>query len=179
MFYIIVGICIVVVIITLFLIDKYAAFSEMMGSFSNSGFKKLMVGLSIAAVLSISYGIYAKITYQPPFLDVSINGSSYTIFGDIGDIGYYSDGLVTVNQQVEVNLVSWEELNLADEVDMLVTYPSGKKVSWTSSVTSVEDASINEVKAIYKLSPYTFEEAGNVTITIKDKSTRFTIDVKE
>ncbi|ASK61808.1 hypothetical protein CFK37_06375 [Virgibacillus phasianinus] len=179
MFYIIVGICILVVIVVLWMIDKFAGSSEMMGGFKNSGFRKLMVGLSVAAVLSLAYGIYAKVTYQPPFMDISVNGDSYTVFGDIGEVGYYADGLVKQGEKTNIRLVAWEDLNLGDKTKIMISYPSGKEVSWKPDISMIKGVSINEIKQIYELSPYTFEESGDVTLTIRDKSLSFTIEVKE
>ncbi|WP_404450700.1 hypothetical protein LG329_10050 [Virgibacillus necropolis] len=188
MFYIVVGICIAFVLIVLLLIDKFAGASEMMGNFKNSAFKKLIIGLSIAAVLSLSYGVYAKITYQPPFLDISVDGSSYTVFGEIGEIGYYANGLVTKDQATAINLVSWEDLNLDDDVEILVNYPSGKEVRWKANIVQQDSSSVNrlkdvhDIKKLYKLSPYTFIEAGDVTLTINDNGNKlldFSIEVEE
>lgn len=179
MFYIVIGICIIAVIIVLGCIDKFAGASEVMSGFKNSAFKKLMVGLFIAAVLSLGYGIYAKVTYQPPFLDISVNGGSYTVFGEIGEVGYYADGLVTKGEETSIRLVAWGNLSLDEETEITISYPSGKEVSWNPSFSLVEGVSIDEISEIYKLSPYTFEESGNVDLTISGKSLSFTIDVKE
>ncbi|WP_430789630.1 hypothetical protein VBD025_04340 [Virgibacillus flavescens] len=170
---------IILVIAVLWLGDKFAGASDMMANFSTSTYKKLMIGLSIAAVLSMGYGIYAKITYQPPFMDISVNGGSYTVFGDIGEVGYYADGLVTEGKETNLKLVSWEKVNMNKETEILIRYPSGKEVSWNPDVSGIEGVAIDEINKIYKLSPYTFEESGNVQLTIRDKDLSFTIDVKE
>lgn len=160
----------------------------MMGAFKNGAFKKLIMGLSIAAVLSLSYGIYAKVTYQPPFLDISVNGTSYTIFGDIGEIGYYSDGLVTKGEETKINLVTWNELNLDGEVEIFINYPSGKEASWTADVSAARSQSAegledeDGIKEIYQFSSYTFKDAGDVTLTIKDNGNKladFSVEVKK
>lgn len=180
--YIVIGISLIVLIILLVVIDKFATFSEFMSSFKKGTFPKLIIGLSIAAVLSISYGIYHEITYQPPYLDIQVNGSNHTVFGDIGEIGYYADSLVTQDQETKIHLVSWSNLNLKNDSRITVEYPSGKEEIWNPSVTLVEGTSQNlkdeyEIEEIYELEPYSFSESGEVSLTIEGGK-EFSIDVK-
>ncbi|MBP1948548.1 hypothetical protein J2Z82_001484 [Virgibacillus litoralis] len=153
-----------------------------MSSFKKGTFPKLITGLSIAAVLSISYGIYHEITYQPSYLDIQVNGSNHTVFGDIGEIGYYADSLVTEDQESKIHLVSWSNLNLKNDSRITVEYPSGKEEIWSPSVSLVEGSSQSlkdeyEIEEIYELEPYSFSESGVVSVTIGDDQ-EFSIDVK-
>lgn len=180
--YIVLGISVIVVILVLLLIDKFAPFSEFISSFKKGTFGKLILGLSITAVLSISYGIYNNVTYQPPYLDIQVEGETYTVFGDIGNIGYYIDRLVTVDEQAKMNLVTWGKLNLEDNSTIKIEYPSGKVERWQPKVILVENNTIRNlndrygIERIYELEPYTFTEAGDVMLHIGEK--KLSIDVR-
>ncbi|WP_164668346.1 hypothetical protein [Virgibacillus doumboii] len=178
--YIAIGIGIAVVTVLLLVIDKFAPFSEFMGGFKKGTFPKFIIGLSTAAVLCIGYGIYYELTYQPPYLDIQVDGSNHTVFGDIGEIGYYADGLVTKGEENTVYLVSWANLNLSGNTSITIEYPSAKEETWTPTVSPVDGISKNlkdeyGIKEIYQLEPYTFEESGVIELTINDEE--FSIEV--
>ncbi len=183
--YIILGIGIIAVVIVLFSIAKFAAFSEFMSGFKKGTFEKLMIGLSVAGVVSLAYGIYYEVTYQPPYLDIQVNGNEHTVFGEIGDVGYYGDGLVTKDKEANLHLVTWEDWNLEGNTVVELTYPSGATETWEANITELNDQVINglaeahDVQSIYELSPYTFTESGNVEVRIQEAEASFIIEVKE
>jgi len=161
----------VVIIIVLFLSDKFAHYSDMMSSFSEKSYKKTITLLSIAAVMLVSYGIYYEITYQPPFVHIVVDGKRQTVFGDVGDLGYYTEGLIHKNEKSKLYFVSWEELDLKGS-EIVVEYPSGEKERWDPDIRGV-DASIEsptqygeDIRTIYQASPYEFQEERDVELTI-------------
>ncbi len=44
----------------------------MMTSFKGNSFKTFSIGILIAAILSLSYGTYHAVTYQPSYLDIKL-----------------------------------------------------------------------------------------------------------
>ncbi|KIL53072.1 hypothetical protein [Jeotgalibacillus campisalis] len=185
--YIFLGLLLVGMITTLAAAAKFAPYSEMMNSFEPGGLKKLLLGLSAAAIAFLSYGIYFEVTYQPPFLDIMVEGKSYTVFGDIGNKGYYANELIRKNEETEVHLVSWESMQLAQS-EVLIAYPSGKEVVWEPAFKEIKSDSYaaakrnRGIKEIYRSSPYLFEETGKVKLHIegsKRKKNTFTIEVRE
>lgn len=181
--YIAVGIGLIVIIIVLILVDKFAPFSEFMSSFKKGTYKKLITVLGIVAFLSLSYGIYHAVTYQPPFLDIETEEGSRTVFGDIGNIGYYAEGLVKKDEVTNVRLVTWDSLDAGDSLEIAVIYPSGKEEVWQSSVNRLESNGENlqsehGVEEVYELESHRFEESGKVKLNIEDEKT-LTIDVKK
>ncbi|MGD7045754.1 hypothetical protein [Jeotgalibacillus proteolyticus] len=185
--YIFLGILLVGIIATLAAAAKFAPYSEMMNSFEPGGLKKVMIVLSTAAVAFLSYGIYFEVTYQPPFLDIMVEGKSYTVFGDIGEKGYYSTKLIRENEETEVHLVSWDSLQLQDP-QVLITYPSGREVVWEPGFEKISGDDYraakrkNGIKEIYRSTPYAFEETGKVKLHIEGSSRKyhtFRIEVRE
>lgn len=184
--YIVLGIISLVLMLVLLFADKFATYSEFMSSFKNSTYKKLIIFLSVATVSFISYGTYYEITYQPPFLDIQVEGESYTVFGDIGEIGYYAETLIYKDQETEMHLVSWEELKL-ENAEVIVKYPSGTEDRWEAELTPIDQSSISTLKEnyqiqdIYKVSPYTFKEKGDVQLSLivgEKEIERLNIEVK-
>ncbi|TDL34205.1 hypothetical protein E2R51_00350 [Jeotgalibacillus sp. S-D1] len=185
--YIIIGISLVLFILVFLAAAKFTPDSEMMNSFEVGGFKKLMIGLSAAAVLSISYGVYQHVTYQLPFIDIKVGTKNYTIFGDIGEIGYFTDGLVTKGEETELYLVSWNG-PISTDSNIVLTYPSGEMEAWQPRLAIADNQSIEAVKnnhninEIYEASPFTFKEAGEVEVSVQDENdsiTSFIIDVRQ
>lgn len=169
--YIVLGIVSLVLMLVLIFADKFTTYSAMMSSFKEGTYKKLIISLNVATVAFISYGIYYEITYQPPFLDIQVEGERHTVFGDIGEFGYYTDTLIYKNEETEMHLVSWEELDL-ENAEIIVQYPSGTEDIWETELSPLEETSISSLKEnyqiqdIYKVSPYTFKEKGNVELRI-------------
>lgn len=185
--YIVIGCSLILFILVFLAAAKFTPDSEMMNSFEVGGFKKLIIGLSAAAVLSISYGIYQQVTYQPPFIDIKVDTKNYTIFGDIGEAGYFTEGIVKKGKETKLYLVSWSDL-LSTDSDIVFTYPSGKKETWQPRLSIPDHPSIERVKnnhqinEIYQASPYTFKEAGDVKVSVQGKdhsSSSFMINVKQ
>ena len=112
MSYIVIGFILIALIVILLLLDKFAPYSAIMSDFTDKSFKRLLIGLSTASVLAFGYGIYYEITYQPPFLDIYTSEGQYTVFGEIGEMGYYADRLAREDREIELHVVSWEELNI-------------------------------------------------------------------
>ncbi|MRG86957.1 hypothetical protein GH754_11615 [Salinibacillus xinjiangensis] len=181
--YILIGIILLGIVAIFIIADKVAPTSAMMSSFKKGTYKKFMIGMSIAALLSISYGIYYSITYQPPFLDITIEDNEYTIFGEIGELGYFSDSLVRQGQATNLYLASWEELGLNQNVQLIVEYPSGKEEIWWPTVSIIEPDKLQNkygIKEVYRCSPYMFVESGEVQLTVQQNNhavTSLTIEV--
>ncbi|MBM7578748.1 hypothetical protein [Jeotgalibacillus terrae] len=173
MFYIVLGGMAFIIIVLLLLISKFQPYSEFMNDFKEGSFKKLITILSTAMVLALSYGIYYEVTNQPPFLDVQLGGQQYTIFGDIGDMGYYTSNLIYQGKETELHIVSWEEEDL-NGAEIIVQYPSGKEEIWTADLTSLASASISGlrdrygIKDIYRAARYAFKEKGIVELSMMD-----------
>ncbi|MDM5154926.1 hypothetical protein QUF88_14190 [Bacillus sp. DX1.1] len=171
--YIFIGISLIVILIIFLLAQKFTPNSVMMTSFKGSGFKKFIIGLTIASTLALSYGIYNAVTYQPPFQDIKIDNTQYTILGDIGELGYFSEQLIKNGQETKLYLASWKELNLKD-AHIIINYPSGKKEVWKPSLSLIKSESVKKIKEkfkiqeLYQLSSHTFNETGNVILTIKE-----------
>ena len=144
----------------------------MMTSFKGNSFKTFSIGILIAATLSLSYGIYHTATYQPNYLDIKLQNQHYTIFGNVGQFGYFSEELLKKDAEVQLNLVSWEALQLKDP-EILVEYPSGKQETWKPNVVLIPINKLEEkhnIKELYQLSPYAFKESGKISLTIREKN---------
>ncbi|WP_079479875.1 hypothetical protein [Halobacillus salinus] len=186
MVYIVLGSVCIIVLIVLVAADKLATFSAMMSSFTSRTYKRLMVILSIAAVAFLSYGIYYELTYQPPFLDISVDGEPYTVFGDIGELGYYSETLVYEGEQMDMNFVSWEKADLS-RAELIIEYPSGEEQTQQMKGTAIELSTItvtgdvDPIQSVYRMEPISFSEEGVVTVTILDRDEEvgdFQLEVK-
>lgn len=122
-------------------------------------------------------------TYQPNNLDIKLQNQNYTIFGNVGDFGYFSEELLKKDAEVQLNLVSWEALQLKDP-EVLVEYSSGKQETWKPNVVLIPTNKLKEkhnIKELYQLSPYSFKESGTITLTIKEnniKNKKVSIQVK-
>jgi hypothetical protein len=175
--YIGLGVCLAVLVLILLFADKITSMSEMMSSFEAGAFKKVIIGLSIASILSLSFGFYANSNNQLPFLIIHLNGQKYTVSGDIGKVGYYAayDSLVNAGEETDLSIVSWKDMD-EQSMTLIVTYPSGKKVNWEPKVSKIDLSSLeipgdydkSKIKEIYNLSPYRFIEDGEVTIEVRD-----------
>ena len=83
----------------------------MMTSFKGNSFKTFSIGILIAAILSLSYGTYHAVTYQPSYLDIKLKNQNYTVFGNVGEFGYFSEELLkryrstTISRLLENNKV--------------------------------------------------------------------------
>lgn len=174
--YIFIG-CSLLFILLLFLFaQKFAPNSAMMTSFKGNSLKKFIIGLVVASVLSLSYGIYHAATYQPAFLDIKLGNKPYTVLGNIGEFGYFSEQLIKKETETELYFVTWESLHLKNP-QIIINYPSGKKETWKPNISLITNTSTKEIdkkykiKEVYRISPYSFKEAGNVTLTIKENKT--------
>ncbi|PEZ00666.1 hypothetical protein CN326_22485 [Bacillus sp. AFS018417] len=171
--YIFIGIGILIVILVFLLAEKFAPNSVMMVSFQGKQLKKFLIGLTIISTFCIAYGIYHKMTYKLPYIDITIDNEKYTVFGNIGELGYYSDALIKKGQETQMYIILWEDIHPAD-VRIFITYPSGKEEVWEPKMSLLTARSIQDlnqkfkIKEIYELSPYTFKESGNVKITLKN-----------
>lgn len=72
----------------------------MMTSFKGNSFKSFSVGILIAATLSLSYGMYHTATYQPRYLDIKLQNQNFTVFGNVGEFGYFSKELLKKMQKL-------------------------------------------------------------------------------
>ncbi|MGG0277770.1 hypothetical protein [Bacillus rhizoplanae] len=170
--YIFIGIGILIVILVFLLAEKFAPNSAMMVSFQGKQLKKFLLGLTIISIFCTAYGIYHKMTYKLLFIDITVNNEKHTVFGNVGELGYYSDTLIKKGQETQMYIILWKDIHPAD-VRMIITYPSGKEEVWEPKMSSLTAESIQDlnrkfkIKEIYELSPYTFQEAGNVKLTLK------------
>ncbi|MBB6453176.1 hypothetical protein HNQ94_001624 [Salirhabdus euzebyi] len=169
---IVLGIAFGFFILVLVLADKFTPMSNMLSSFKKGTYEKLLIGLSIASILLISLGIYFKLTYQPPFLDVTVEDKNYTIFGDIGEFGYFADSLIYQNIETNIWLVSWHELT-NNQIQLLLEYPSGKEEIWEPQITKVDTTLLqipnydqSKITGLYQLSSFSFNEEGNIRVSI-------------
>ncbi|MRH43255.1 hypothetical protein GH741_11245 [Aquibacillus halophilus] len=173
MVYIALGIASLAILLVLLFADKFTPFSAMMSSFKEGTFKKGIVSLSIVTIAFTSYGVYYELTYQPSYLDIQVEGEHYTVFGDVGEFGYYSDTLIKKDAETEMHLVSWGELGL-EKAEIIVQYPSGKEDIWEAELSRLKQSSISpltenyQIQDIHKASLYTFKEKGNVELSITD-----------
>ncbi|MBE5106365.1 hypothetical protein IGI01_14000 [Bacillus thuringiensis] len=170
--YIFFGLALLLILLIFLFAKKFTPNSFMMTSFKGNSFKTFSIGILIAATLSLSYGIYHAATYQPSYLDIKLQNKNYTVFGNVGEFGYFSEELLKKDVEVQLNLVSWEALQLKDP-EILVEYPSGKQKTWKPNVVLIPTNKLKEkhnIKELYQLSPYSFKESGKITLTIKQNT---------
>lgn len=142
----------------------------MMTNFKGNSFKTFSIGILIAATLSISYGIYHAVTYQPSYLDIKLQNQNYTVFGNVGEFGYFSEELLKKDAEIELYFVSWEAMHLKNP-EIIIDYPSGKRETWKPNITLIPTNKLKEkhsIKELYRLSPYSFKESGKITLTINE-----------
>ncbi|MEY8351274.1 hypothetical protein AALF16_23960 [Bacillus cereus] len=174
--YIFIGIALLFILLVFLFAQKFAPNSAMMTSFRGNSLKTFIIGLVIASALSLSYGIYHAATYQPSLLHIEINNTPYIVSGDIGEFGYFSEQLIKQEKETELYFASWKTLHL-ENPQIIIEYPSGKKETWKPNISLIKNASSKElkekykIKEIYELSPYSFKEPGNVTLTIIENKT--------
>ncbi|GAA5415554.1 hypothetical protein Pryu01_00585 [Paraliobacillus ryukyuensis] len=186
MTFIILGIATLLLLIIFLLADKFTPYSSMMSSFKAGTYKKTIIVLTVLSIGFLGYGIYYEVTYQPPYLDIQVEGENYTVFGDIGEVGYYADQLVKKDEEVHLHLVTWDTLN-EEKAEIVINYPSGTKETWETELTPLGNTSISslteshQIKGIYQLAPYTFKEQGNVQLQIQsgDETKELTIEVHD
>ncbi|UFT99639.1 hypothetical protein KO561_01290 [Radiobacillus kanasensis] len=108
-------------------------------------------------------------TYQPPFLDIQVQGKEYTVFGDIGEAGYYAPQLIKNKEETSFHLVFWNDINLGEDVELRVDYPS-EKSTVIEGVTLAQEAKdlVKEhgIQFIYQVDSFVFEEEGMVDVTV-------------
>ncbi|HEK9099472.1 hypothetical protein KFD70_00035 [Bacillus pfraonensis] len=174
--YIFIGIALLFILFVFLFAQKFTPNSAMMTSFKGNSFKTFIIGLVIASALSLSYGFYHAATYQPSMLDIKINNTQYIVSGDIGEFGYSSEQLIKKEKEAELYFTSWKTLNLKNS-QITINYPSGKKETWKPNISLIKNTSTKElkekykIKEIYVLSPYSFKESGDVTLTITENKT--------
>ena len=69
--YIFIGLSLLLILL-IFIRKKFTPNSFMMTSFKGNSFKTFSIGILIAAILSLSYGTYHAVTYQPSYLDIKL-----------------------------------------------------------------------------------------------------------
>ncbi|WP_459503183.1 hypothetical protein [Bacillus sp. C1] len=182
--YIFIGIALLFMLLVFLFAQKFAPNSAMMTSFKKNNLKKFIIGLVIASALSFSYGFYHAATYQPSLLHIKINNTQYIISGDIGELGYFSEQIIKKEKETELYFASWKTLSL-ENPQIIISYPSGKTETWKPNISLIKNTSTKElqekykIKEIYALSPYSFKESGNVTLTItENKTTRAEVLIK-
>ncbi|MFI8706721.1 hypothetical protein ACIGHG_06485 [Bacillus sp. NPDC077411] len=171
--YILIGSGVLIVVLIFLLAEKIAPNSAMMVSFQGKQLKKFLLGFTVIGVLCTALGIYHKMTYKLPYIDITVKNEKYTVFGNIGELGYYSDELIRKGKETHMHITLWEEIRLAD-VQMVITYPSGKVEVWEPQMSLLTDTmkqNVNKqfkIKEIYEMSSYAFKESGNVKVTLKN-----------
>lgn len=154
-----------------------------MTSFKGNSFMTFSIGMLIASTLSLSYGIYHAATYQPKHLDITLQNQNFTVFGNVGELGYFSEVLLKKDTEVELHFASWEVMQL-NNPEIIVNYPSGKQETWKPNITSLPANKLKEkhgIKELYQLSSYSFKESGNIALTITENNTtnkKISIQVK-
>ncbi|HDR7795815.1 TPA: hypothetical protein QCY19_004508, partial [Bacillus luti] len=145
--YIFIGLFLLLILLLFLFAKKFTPNSFMMTSFTGNSFKTFSVGILIAAILSLSYGIYHAATYQPDYLDVKLQNQTYTIFGNVNDFGYFSEKLPKKDTEVELYFASWKTLQFQNP-EILIDYPSGKQEIW---VPNIELIPTNKLKEKYNI----------------------------
>ncbi|AXK18356.1 MULTISPECIES: hypothetical protein [Bacillus] len=172
--YIFISLALLLILLIFLFAKKFTPNSFMMTNFKGNSFKTFSIGILIAATLSLSYGIYHAATYQPSYLDIKLHNQNYTVFGNVGEFGYFSANLPKKDVEVELYFASWETLQFKNP-EIFIDYPSGKQEFWRASIVSISTNKLKEkhnIKEIYQLSPYSFKESGNITLTIKENNGR-------
>ncbi|PEV97759.1 hypothetical protein CN425_22350 [Bacillus cereus] len=181
--YIFIGLSLLLILLIFLFAKKFTPNSLMMTSFQGTSFKIFSVSILVAATLSLSYGIYHAVTYQPSYLDIKLQNQNYTVFGTVGEFGYFSAELPKKDTEVELYFASWETLQFKNP-EILIDYPSGKQETWKPNIVSISTNQLEEkhhIKELYQLSPYSFKESGKIILTIKKNNTvnkKVTIQVK-
>ncbi len=181
--YIFIGLSLLLILLIFLFAKKFAPNSFMMTSFKGNSFKTFSIGMLIAATLSLSYGIYHAATYQPKHLDITLQNQNFTVFGNVGELGYFSEVLLKKDTEVELHFASWEVMQL-NNPEIIVNYPSGKQETWKPNITSLPANKLKEkhgIKELYQLSSYSFKESGNIALTITENNTtnkKISIQVK-
>ncbi|KAA0760321.1 hypothetical protein [Bacillus sp. SH5-2] len=181
--YIFIGLSLLLILLIFLFAKKFTPNSFMMTSFKGNSFKIFSISILVAATLSLSYGIYHAATYQPNYLDIKLQNQNYTVFGKVGEFGYFSSELPKKDAEVELYFTSWETLQFKNP-EILIDYPSGKQEIWKPNIVSISTNNLKEkhrIKEIYHLSPYSFKESGKIKLTIKENNTvsnKVTIQVK-
>ncbi|TKI82133.1 hypothetical protein FC699_33240, partial [Bacillus wiedmannii] len=108
---------------------------------------------------------------------------NFTVFGNVGELGYFSEVLLKKDTEVELHFASWEVMQL-NNPEIIVNYPSGKQETWKPNITSLPANKLKEkhgIKELYQLSSYSFKESGNIALTITENNTtnkKISIQVK-
>ncbi|TKI18853.1 hypothetical protein FC683_29370, partial [Bacillus cereus] len=72
--YIFIGLSLLLILLIFLFAKKFTPNSFMMTSFKGNSFKTfsigILIGILIAAILSLSYGTYHVVTFQPSYLDI-------------------------------------------------------------------------------------------------------------
>ncbi|MDV6037590.1 hypothetical protein N7X28_13995 [Bacillus sp. SM-B1] len=181
--YIFIGLSLLLILLIFLFAKRFAPNSFMMTSFKGNSFKTFSITILIAATLSLSYGIYHAATYQPKHLDITLQNQNFTVFGNVGELGYFSEELLKKDTAVELHLASWKQMQL-NNPEIIVNYPSGKQESWKPNIALFPTNTLKEkhgIKEIYQLSSYSFKESGDITLTITENNTtnkKISIQVK-
>ncbi|EEK79021.1 hypothetical protein COE58_24560 [Bacillus cereus] len=171
--YIFIGLSLLLILLIFSFAKKVAPNSFMMTSFKGNSFKTFSISILIAATLSLSYGIYHAATYQPNYLDITLQNQNFTVFGNVGELGYFSEELLKKDSEVELHFASWEPMQLNNPV-ITVKYPSGKQETWKPNITLLPTNKLKKkhgIKELYQFSSYSFKESGNITLTITENNT--------
>ncbi|MGM2720602.1 hypothetical protein ACS2Q2_00130 [Bacillus cereus group sp. Bce009] len=150
--YIFIGLSLLLILLIFLFAKKFTPNSFMMTSFKGNSFKTFSIGILIAAILSLSYGTYHAVTYQPSYLDIKLKKDT----------------------EVQLYFVSWKTIKLKNPV-ILIEYPSGKQETWKPNIVSIPVNKLQEkldIKDIYQLSPYSFKESGEIILTIKENNAK-------
>lgn len=181
--YIFIGLSLFLILLIFLFAKNFTPNSFMMTSFKGNSFKTFLISILIAATLSLSYGIYHAATYQPKHLDITLQNQTFTVFGNIGEVGYFSEGLLKKDTEVELHLASWKQMQL-NNPEIIINYPSGKQETWKPNLTLLPANKLKEkhgIKELYQLSSYSFKESGNITLMITENHTtnkKISIQVK-
>lgn len=78
--YIFIGLSLLLILLIFLFAKKFTPNSFMMTSFKGNSFTTFSIGILIAAILSLSYGTYHAVTYQPGYLDIKLKKSKLYCF---------------------------------------------------------------------------------------------------
>ncbi|MBM6617904.1 hypothetical protein [Bacillus suaedaesalsae] len=172
----VIGFTMLTIGIIMFWIRKSAPESEMMRDFDDAEFKKFFSIFTVGGTLLVAFGVYSYLTAKPPFLTVTYAKAEHFIDGEIEKIGYLQKNLFIKDEEFELTVVSWEDLN---ENEVRFEFIAPDKSSQEVKVTKINEKREKilletiEAKEVYKLPPFDFSQSGEWKVNIYEGTEKF------
>ncbi|MBU5224104.1 hypothetical protein KQH89_16745, partial [Vibrio cholerae] len=83
-------------------------------------------------------------------LDITLQNQNFTVFGNIGELGYFSEELLKKDKEVKLHFASWKPMQL-NNPEIIVNYPSGKQETWKPNITLLPTNKLKEKHGIKEL----------------------------